>query len=233
MNTRKFIVKIIPVIMLTINMMLLCYNFVLAVSIEDYYPLQQSNSWTYVTINEKNETEENTIKTDGSELFNGIKVTKIEISPEENEYSYIGIDSQGIKEYKNTSNDSFYIYTPPLLLYPSIEAGESIKYSTNLMLNDKDIKEIEAGEITLNTIENMEVKAGKFNNCLKFNKSYSNKQADGNKCKTLDCTVWLAPGIGKIKEFCTITKDNNNFSIKLIELKSAIINGKEIKNIEH
>ncbi|MFH1441737.1 MAG: hypothetical protein ABIH18_06865 [Candidatus Omnitrophota bacterium] len=232
MNTRKLSLKTIPIIILTTNMIFLCNNFALAFNLKEYYPLEQGNSWTYVISDEKNIVEENTIAVDNTELFNRIKVTKITASTEEDEYTYTAIDSQGIKEYKVLDDNTSYIYTPPRLLFPNIEIGKSIEYSTNLMrANDNSIKEIDAGIITLDSIEDIEVSAGKFKDCLKFTKNYSNKEEDGNKCKTYDCSIWLAPNIGKIKEFCIETKkDNNTFHFKLLELKSAIINGKEIKN---
>lgn len=206
----------------------------LAYDLEEYYPLKEGNSWTYVIAEDKDYYRE-TYKIEGKESVEDTETIKINV---EDRMVYIAIDSQGAKKYKDfyQNENEYEIYNPPVLLFPNnTEIGESKSFSSNSKLYNIDgIKREEAsaeGNVVLESMEDVDVPAGKFKNCLKFSSVITWVENDGSHKE--DCTISLAPGIGKVEEFCISTeydKENKiiNKNSEMDQLISAVIDGKEI-----
>lgn len=213
-------------------------------NLEEYYPLGQGNAWEYSTTDDEGiGKEKSEIK--GKEMMDGKEVVKM-LFPEGGDYAYLAFDSEGIKIYKYFDNDEnqddnqYTMYNPPRLIFPDMDIGQVKEYSTAWAEYSAGGKKKEegagAGQITLESVENIEVPAGKFADCLKFSAIYNKKASDGAYEKS-DCDIWLAPGIGMVKEFCISVEretaaDAEDSSFKMHKLISAVINGKRIGSQE-
>jgi len=166
-----------------------------------YYPLHQGDSWTYSVI-EGEDMHEDTVKVEGKEIINGVETVKM--IDDDDEYDCIAIDLEGVKQYKEFDGDKYYIFNPPKLVFPNIRIGEDKRYLVDKILysieGSKIEEDSENGKIMLKSIEDIEVPAGKFNDCLKFFVAFEEKDSDGSSDS--ECTVWLASGVGMVQEEC-------------------------------
>lgn len=216
----------------------------LGYNLEEYYPLGQGNMWEYSTTNDEGIGEEKS-EIDGREMIDGKETIK-KFFPGYGDNIYLVFDSQGIKIYKHFKKgedeygDQYIIYNPPRLTFSNLEAGQTKEYSTawsKYNLSGKKKEEgSEVGQIKLESVENIEVPAGKFTDCLKFSVIYNVKSFNGGS-ENHDCDVWLAPGVGRVKEFCIYTDRETEggleeTSFKIYKLISAVINGKRIGSQE-
>lgn len=208
-----------------------------AYNLNEYYPLSQGNTWTYSVIEDGNGYKE-TVKIEGIEIIEGAETVRIKYAGDE--YTCLAIDSEGIEMYKYFDNDEYEMFNPPAIVFPNIEKGDTKRYSFNSIIYNVKGKKI--GEavidflVTLEAVEDVEVAAGKFNNCLKFSTITEWKEKDG-KYERDDCTDWLSRGVGMVKEFCLSTEHDaetkeEEMSTRLSELSSAIVDGKKIGDKE-
>lgn len=204
-----------------------------------YFPLNQGNSWTYsseidgtdgkVTYNE-------TLIIKGKEIVNGVETVKM-FEPD-GEYECIAADSEGIKIYKEVVRGKYEIFKPPLALLPNIGIGESRSYSINSDIyltegqKESKVKGTHWYEVTFEAVEDVEVPAGVFTDCVKLSKIFIWKIENGNHgIDTI--TVWLASGAGRVKiltvsEGYNVATGKRYNEIKTSGLRSAVINGKVI-----
>lgn len=202
---------------------------------KNYFPLAQGNSWTYLMIdNIKESGYYDTYVIRGKEIVNGVETVKM-LRPD-GEYECIAADSEGIKLYKEVYEDEYEIFNPPLMLLPNIGIGESRSYLFNAEIYSKEKAKKKKGihqyEIAIDSVEDVEVSAGKFSNCLKVQKTHTWKEEDGSHGEAI-FTVWFAPGVGKVKisihaERYEGTTGEKDAWIEICYLASAVIDGKEI-----
>lgn len=231
MRINRIFLKISGILVLVVLVIGIGVNLALAFVLKDYYPLDEGSQWIYVVI-EDEETFEQAVKIEGREIIEGVEAVKVVSSG--NSYNYEVIDTEGIKEYKVFDEEEYVICEPPYLVFPNIiEAGEEKQYSTTMSYytanNEKKKEIVKNGQIKLEAIEDVDVPAGKFTDCLKFSSSY--EYQDPDEKSGVNCSVWLASGVGKVKEFCSKVKRKDGekkMSTELYQLKSAVINGKEI-----
>lgn len=232
------------ILILGIGLLIPLTTSVLGYNLKEYYPLGQGNMWEYsVTNDDGNGKEKNEIK--GKERIEGKEVIKMSVS-QDGDYAYLDSDSEGVRIYKyfnkddNGDDDKYIIYNPSRIIIPNIDNGQAKEYSTALIQYSSSGKKkeegSESGRITLESVENVEVPAGKFSDCLKFSAINDKKKPSGSYEKS-DCDIWLAPGIGKVKEFCTFAEreagsDAEETSFEIYKLLSAVINGKRIGSQE-
>lgn len=216
----------------------------LGYNLEEYYPLGQGNMWEYSTTDDEGSGKEKS-EINGREMIGEKEVIKM-LLPEDGDYAYLGFDSEGVRIYRyfdkddEGGDDEYIIYNPPRIILPDIGKGQTKEYSTAWteynISEEKKEEGAGGGQVTLESVENIEVPAGKFTDCLKFSVIY-NKKAPGGAYEKSDCDIWLAPGIGKVKEFCIYTEreaavDAEESSFKIYKLISAVINGKRIDSQE-
>lgn len=234
----------LKILILGIGFVIPLTTSVLGYNLEEYYPLGQGNMWEYsVTDDNGSNKEKREIK--GKEMIEGKEVIKMLVS-EDGDYAYLGFDSEGVRIYKyfdkddDGDDDKYIIYNPPGVIIPNIESGQTKEYSAALIKygvgGKKREENSESGRIALESVENAEVPAGKFTDCLKFSVIYSKGAQSGGYEKS-DCDIWLAPGVGKVKEFCISAErgtegESEETSFKIYKLISAVINGKRIGSKE-
>lgn len=230
----------VKVLILGMSSIVISIASALAYNLEEYYPLRQGNTWEYaVTGKGGSGKEKNEIK--GGEMIDGREAIKM-LFPDDGDYAYLNFDSEGLKIYKyfdkddEGDDDKYIIYNPPATIFPSVEKGQVREYSTSwteyVISGEKRGEGIDARRIVLESVENIEVPAGEFIDCLKFSVTY-NKKWPGGAYENSDCDIWLAPGIGKVKEFCMYAEreaetDTEESSFKTYKLISAVINGNRI-----
>lgn len=212
---------------------LLFVNSVVAYDLSDYYPLEENNRWEYSVL-ENEERYDKAVIVKGKEVISNVETVKM---VSDDTYSCFVLDAEGVKKYKGSDRNDYIVFEPPEIIFPvNMEVGEIKEYPVNSI--DYDIYGKKMGEVpwinkvSFSAIEDVEVPAGKFNNCLKFSLLMEWEEAEGSYGID-DTTIWLAPGIGKVKEYCFSTeydaKEEENFtSSYLMELVSADINGKRI-----
>lgn len=216
----------------------------LGYNLEEYYPLVQGNMWKYSTADDEGSGEEKS-EIAGREMIDGKETIK-KFFPDYGDNKCLAIDSEGVKIYKHfkkaevESGDEDIIYNPPRLIFPNLEPGQVKEYSTvwsKRSLSGKKKEEgSEVGQIKLEFVENIEVPAGKFTDCLKFSVIYNVKSFNGES-ENRECDVWFAPGVGMVKEFCIYTDREKEggpeeTSFKIYKLISAVINGERIGSQE-
>lgn len=176
-------------------------NPALAYDLKEYYPLSQGNRWTYSLMEDEGVTQY-TARIKGREIINGITTTKMFYGNDD--YECIFLDAEGVKMNKAFYDDEYEIDTPSSIMFPKVKLGESRECSiTATFFNIIKGKEIGKAnivdKITLESVEDVEVPAGKFAGCLKFSSISESKNPDGSTDKDI-CTIWLAPGVGRVKE---------------------------------
>ena len=190
-----------------------------AYDLKKYYPLDQGNSWTY-SVTEDGEITEETIRIKGKEVIAGVESVKI-IYPD-GDYECMAIDSQGMKMYKALDGGESKVFKPALLIFPNIKVGESKKYSSSAKGYHRTATL--TGEITLESIEDVNVPAGKFQRCLRFS-CFKESVTDAGYDRD-ECTIWLAPGVGKIKEISSsVEYDANANETEVSTEASELISG--------
>ena len=211
----------------------LSVSFTFAYDIKEYLPLQEGNSWKYNESVDNNMNEKG-IEVSDFETVNGTETVKLLYS--NGDYDYVAFDSEGLKKYKFSEEDSFDIYAPSRLLYPDINEGEQKIILINITSFSSDGSKREYDEkatIKLETVEEVTVPAGIFSGCLKFSTISDLAQKNGNTYFNVDTVTWLAPGVGVVKEFSMVTETDAETKKErtyttVSELVSAIIQGNSI-----
>lgn len=157
-------------------------------------------------------------------------------TPESQDYGYLIIDAEGVREYKKFNEGEWTVFNPPKTLFPAdMKVGESRDYVQEAeRFNSQDEKfeqQMQRRKVLLERIEDVIVPAGEFKDCLKF--VIVTKCSTINSNEEINCSIWWARGAGKIKqvwfstEYNTETKERS-VSNGLCELSSAVIDGKII-----
>ena len=216
-------------------MTILFSNLALAYDLKEYYPLGQGNSWTYSAI-DITEVSEETVRIEGKELIDGLETVRMQYV--DDGYSCIAYDHEGIKEYKDFEENYSEFFNPPLIVFPNIEIGESKSYLVDSIIYDIDSEKIAEStstiQISLESVEDVKVPANIFTDCLRFSKISEWRKSDGS-FGTDKCVIWLARGVGRIKEFCIYryrmpgseTTEISTSSV-IYKLISAVVDGKKI-----
>jgi len=221
----------------------------LAYNLKEYYPLGEGDTWVYkLVVNEGNVEiiDQEIAKIKGTEKIGKVETRKIMSLQSKNQC--VAIDSEGVKLYKYWGwfNGDYETYEPPKMFFPNnMKVGESRTYK--IISTIYDVRDIEderirdAGvlTITLASIEDVEVRAGKFKNCLKFVSVYDFEEKNEAEIGKETITTWLAPGIGRIKiehnsvqycqdaRYCQNEKKEDKITESL-ELTEAMIKGKMV-----
>jgi len=166
--------------------------------IEEYNPLVKNNSWVYLQ-NDKSELSH--FVSDNIDL-NGVQVQKVISSDGTSVYLE---NKNGLNTYIIKKKVGTITYDPPISLSPKeIALGDSHSYVSkmtfsifNINFNFGNIQ----GSNRLVAIEDVEVPAGYFEKCLKFESTASKKGLFG---VDYSLVIWFAKNVGEVKaEFTT------------------------------
>jgi hypothetical protein len=139
----------------------------------------------------------------------------------------------GLELIKLEEEDSYEVYDPPFLIYPNTEEGEvkNVSLKVKVFPDDEENKEYSCNlSVKLESIEDVEVPAGKFLGCLKFSSVVDFSNMDGSNYLKISTTSWLASAVGLVKEDSVRTSGNNSTGEETTEssqseLLSAVVDG--------
>lgn len=213
--------KYSKILICMVTIIFLVINLAMAYNLTEYWSLGEGDSWIYL-VTEDGTSKEKTRKIEGIEMVGNVKTVKMIY--ERDRYACIALDMEGLRIYKIHEEGKDEIFTPPKIIFPNMDVGES-----------KTIKEEgRSTQILLeSTIDDVDIPAGKFSNCLKFSSITRWSKPSSGNYGTDDCTVWLAPGVGTVKESCVKRKYNaktkeEDTVLVILELTSAVIDGKGV-----
>jgi len=220
MRLRKYLI-VVTLIFMVITFM---RGNVSAYDMDEYYPLNKGDKWTYVFTLNGNSMPDLEVFVDGTEVVNGVETIKWNMSspfPSEYDYYCYAWDSEGLKNHKTNwvTFGVYVIYNPPVMYFPAnLKAGEDYEGPYSYMeysIDDDSIVEQSTGSetITLESVEDVTVSAGTFKDCLKISvsASYNTKYGEeGNDFgeEGFDMTIWLARWVGMVKENITSFQRN-------------------------
>lgn len=202
----------------------------------DYYPLGQGDTWTYRETEEDGEIEYETKTVSGTETIDGVVATKVLEDSDEYE---LFTNSNGITFYKSYDineedgvvEEEVDILDPPLIYVPT-EVSIGTKHTFNSTIRHTENGFSATGTISIETtvegIENVTVPAGTFENCLKIKIKRNVASSDGSHTESTESTIWLAKGVGIVKDTGQGTETNNgevDVDTWTDELVSATVGG--------
>ena len=209
--------------------------------VKDYFLLEKGNEWTYLAEVDGNEGE---LKVDIKEgkRIDGIKTLKIEFS--NGEADYVSFTEEGIRRHKYThaNGTSRELFKPKAIIFPrtmsmNISHFDNYFYSEFTKDNIHYRTTDQFAIVTLIGLEDVDVPAGKFKNCLKviFVEDLKLLNSVGDPLpSTRDIhhnILWFARGIGLVKSSSTYSRAFKGMietKYQKLELKSAVINGRKI-----
>ena len=221
-------------LLVALSLMIFFSHLAIAEELSRYCPLQQGDSWEY-SVNDDDKIYNEKYTVQGFKKINGIET--IEMVFPDGSYECLASDAEGIKNYRYVESDGYGNYNPPLLVFPNkMKVGETKEYATEGDYygenGEKKSSSSEKGQITLESIEDVTVPAGKFTGCLKF--SLLRECIESGNRSLESHTIWFVSGVGKIRELSIATDYDSSGRAKanpktiMYELVSAVIDGKEI-----
>ena len=206
MRLRKYLIAVVLIFMA----MVFLRGDVLSYNMAEYYPLCQGNEWTYAsTFNGMPMTMKGVVN--GTELVNGLNTTKLDFIGEDLsliESHNLVMDVDGLEQYKHVRATNGTYNTHPIdepwIMFPNpFDLGEAYQgtYSYSVYsLDDDTLLRTGTGSqtTTLESVEDVSVPFGTFNDCLKVFTSVSWDASDGSFGETEE-TFWYAHNVGPIK----------------------------------
>ena len=207
MRLRKYLV----VVTLIFIVMAFSRGNAAAYNMAEYVPLNEGDTWTWLmTMSMKKIRMPPMLLTrfvNGTELVDGVETMKFKgkmyLIPIRG-YDCLAVDSEGIKWYRTYNpNGTFRIYDPPMIMYPAqLDLGDVHQSSWSYTDYDKDenilVTGTGSGETSIELVENVTVRAGTFEDCLKISDSMTEQSSDGG-IREINSTVWLARNVWQVK----------------------------------
>ena len=168
----------------------------------DYFPLGLGDTWTY----EEEFGGFFTKTVSGTETINGTIAQKMDEMGAA--YTLFTNDSNGLKRYKTfTTEDGSWrmdIFNPPIIYSPAaFSVGNSQTFNSTVSYSDGEGL-LDSGTITgTSTVEGIEtavVPAGTFEDCLRIKITENYALSGGSLSFTTDYTLWLAKGVGIVRD---------------------------------
>jgi hypothetical protein len=168
----------------------------------DYFPLGLGDSWTY----EEEFGGFYTRTVTGTETVNGTEAYKMEEIGDL--YTLFTNDSNGLRRHKTYTIDNgswrMDIFDPPLFYSAAVfSVGDSHPYNSTVSYSDGeglfDTGTI-SGTSSVEGIEDVVVPAGAFEDCLRVKITENYALSGGSLSFTTDFTIWLAKGVGIVKD---------------------------------
>ncbi len=173
--------------------------------LKDYFPLAEGIVWNYLQTYADGHKDYEVHCIGGTQVINDIVIHKMwefdsgELDWYDYAYECIAWTKEGLTEYKSIRPDGSYnISDPPAIWFPaSIRLGETFKHSCEITEYDRYDRIVATWpysiELTLERVEDIEVLAGNFTQCLRFS---GTEIDEGQEAEII---YWLAPGVGEVK----------------------------------
>jgi len=154
----------------------------------------------------------------GTELVNGEETIKREVLVNESVDSYYcaTLDSEGFKMHKEhrPAIGNYFIFDPPFLVSPATFDVGSVSQSAYSILvysiaTDAHLDTATAsGTISFESVEDVTVTAGTFEDCLKISTSSSSQSPTSGIVTEFEDISWYAYKVGRVKQETTETWHN-------------------------
>jgi hypothetical protein len=177
----------------------------------EYFPSGQGDIWTYLY----DGMDYGTLNVSGTETMNNVVASKI--VDDNGDYKLMTSDNNGIKLYESYKVKSCGLgkmaFSPSLSYFPGILSIGKIHSSTSTFTytecTGRPLTGTVSLEVTVVGIEDVNVPAGTFNDCLKFSIIRLLSAPIIKYSSIYEGTLWLAKDIGKVKEVGTrIVREN-------------------------
>jgi hypothetical protein len=204
----------------------------------EYFPFEEGDEWNYLH-NMDGEEVEGKMFVNGTELVNELETVKMDVTAYGTvlvRYLCYAIDTEGFKLCKHffALANWYTIFDMPRMLFPTqFSLWESYKgdYScSRYSIEDDSLIFTATGSTTvsLQSIEDVNVPAGTFTDCLKIFTSRTEQRSDDWTVELKD-TAWYAHNIGLIKEEIIQTLhhpvEEDSGRTDILELISATVDG--------
>ena len=188
---------------------------------KDYVPLKEGITWTYLQTYADGHKNFEVFCIGGTEQINDTVTHKRwqfdsgELYDHDYSYESLAWTQEGLKLYKIVySNGSYSICDPPAIQAPvSIRIGETFKNSCTMTEYDAAGNIISSRpygrELTLDGVEDIEVLAGSFTQCLKLSGKFTEEENESQ------VTICLAPGIGPVKSIFPNNEESELISLTI------------------
>jgi len=211
----------------------------------EYFPLNEGDEWSHLytvdIVGGPNDGLHISMPTEsfvfGKELVNGRQTIKMGGNPPNDDYFCWRMDLQGLKLcklYRSITNN-YVLFKPPLLIFPSMfNVGDTYtrpnSYSA-YSADDHTLVNTFTGNttVTFESIEDVDVPAGTFENCAKISVVSNHDRSSGGTSEESN-TSWYAKNVGMVKE--TIVQKGTYIDAEdieatvTLELISATVDGK-------
>ena len=173
--------------------------------LKDYLPLTEGTVWNYLQTYADGHKNYEVHSIGGTQLIDDIVTNKMwefdsgELDWYDYAYECVAWTKEGLTEYKSIRPDGSYnISNPPTIRFPaSIRLGETFEHSCEITEYDKYDRVVDTWpysiELTLERVEDIEVLAGKFTQCLWL---FGKEIDEGQEAEII---YWLAHGVGEVK----------------------------------
>jgi hypothetical protein len=179
----------------------------------EYYPLNQEDTWTTKSIRqEEGNTQEEIITQyiSGTEKIKAVFAVK-RMEGDAGSYDLI-TNSNGIQFYKSytiSDGESTDLYSPAVMYAPPrISVGKRHSFKSTITHKESSglkLTEKLTGEMVVEGIEDVTVPAGTFEDCFRIRMTRNLIVPKVNYSGYSQYTLWLAKGVGRIKEVGIIT----------------------------
>lgn len=168
----------------------------------NYFSLGLGDTWTY----EEDFGGFYTRTVSGTETVNGTVAQKLEVIGEG--YKLFTNDSNGLRQYQGYKiEDGSWIknvFDPPIIYAPAeVSVGANQSFTSLVSYSDSDAffsSGTISGTSTIEGIEDVIVPAGTFKDCLRIKITENYALSGGSVSLTTTFTLWLAQGVGIVKD---------------------------------
>ena len=194
-------------------------------TISEYFPLGQGDTWTYLQ-----EDDDLTVKTiAGTENIKGVNAAKI--IDEDGDY-YLWSNSNGLVWYKEYDADDIpgcgweqLIFNPPIYASGPVVSVGSVSASVTALTETDCTGGLATASISyefrIEGIEDVTVPAGTFTHCLRIKGTL----ALNGGTQATELTIWLAKGVGEVKEISIDKQNGVIVNTWTNDLVSAVVGG--------
>lgn len=173
---------------------------------EDYYALNQGNSWTY-RVRVENQEFVQKYWIDGTEQIGEEQTVKFYFSDQG--YKCFGYPPEGIMKYKEFDEERIELYSPPGVILPNLQMYKLQEYRAEYVEQTHD--GMQTGmvkgtfKVKLTGLEDVRVRAGLFEDCLRIEYIDRWEEHDGSFDSTKG-VLWFAKGVGRVKDVAWTTE---------------------------
>jgi hypothetical protein len=210
--------------------------------VASYFPIDQSDSWTYklLVTTEKGTSEEKVTTKVGKSLISyGTDIYPFKtIESGRNETVYFNIEKNDLLLYKMADDKAVLSFNPPLKILSVMEANQDIKPSGKVTVLDANNYPVDKGEYTAKInfpgYEDITVPAGVFPHSPVIN--FDVDLITAHSTMKFTNRIWLGKGVGqvKVKKSQMLKSEDqlgnpiNTLTVSEAELMSATIRGNKI-----